>query len=155
MRHAIASRERKLDAFFHRAKKKVADDEVVSDLSKLAAVLACGYVERCVEVVILERLSNRAHTRVLKFIKAHFKRGTNYDCEAMCQLLDRFDTDWSKKLRQKLDANEQLATSLASLYVIRNSVAHGGDQNRGLAGIESMYSDCKLIIAALVEATQQ
>lgn len=154
MQLAIASRERKLDEFFQRAKMKVADDEVVSDLSKLAAVLTCGYVERCVEIVILERLASRAHTRVLKFIKAHFKRGANYDCEAMCQLLERFDTDWSERLRQKLGANEQLETSLASLYVIRNSVAHGGDQNRGLTGIESMYLDCKKIVAALVEATR-
>ena len=154
MQHAIGSREKKLDEFFQRAKKKVPDDEVVSDLSKLAAVLTCGYVERCVEIVILERLTSRAHTRVLKFIKAHFKRGTNYDCEAMCQLLERFDMDWSERLRHKLAANEQLEASLTSLYVIRNSVAHGGDQNRGLAGIESMYLDCKKIVAALVEATR-
>ena len=75
MQHAIGSRERKLDEFFQRAKKKAPDDEVVSDLSKLAAVLTCGCVERCVEIVILERLTSRAHTRVLKFIQAHFKRG--------------------------------------------------------------------------------
>ena len=72
----------------------------------------------------------------------------------MCQLVERFDMDWSEKLRKKLAANEQLEASLTSLYVIRNSVAHGGDQNRGLAGIESMYLDCKKIVAALVEATR-
>lgn len=154
MQLAISSRERKLDAFFERAKKRVTDDEVVSDLSKLAAVLACGYVERCVEIIVLERLNNRAHARVLKFVQAHFKRGTNYDCDAMCQLLERFDSEWSERLKKKLHTNERLASSLVSLYSIRNSVAHGGDQNRGISGIEIMYQDCKLIVSALIEATQ-
>lgn len=154
MQHAINSRERKLDDFFRRAKKQTVDEEVTSDLARLGAVLACGYIERCVEVIILERLTARAHERVLKFIKTHFKKGTNYDCEAISQLLERFDVGWAKKFRSDLAKNEQLATSLSSLYVLRNSIAHGGDQNRGLAGVEALYEDCKSIVMVLVDATK-
>ncbi len=59
MRHAITSRERKLDDFFVRA-NKLTDDELKSDLARLGAVLVCGYVERCVEVIILDRLTTKA-----------------------------------------------------------------------------------------------
>ena len=100
MRHAIKNRERKLDEFFLRA-ENVTDDELKSDLARFGAVLVCGYIERCVEIIVLERLTPRAQPRVLQFIKGHFKRGTNYDCEAICQLLTRFDQHWENKFRSK------------------------------------------------------
>lgn len=154
MRHAIENRERKLDNFFVRA-RRVQDDELQSDLAKLGAVLACGYVERCVEVVVLERLAPRAHDRVLNFVKTHFKKGTNYDCEAIAQLLERFDGGWASSFRVLLLANDEWVSSLNSLYYLRNSIAHGGDQNRGLIGVEELYKQCKLIMAALVESTRR
>lgn len=153
MRHAIESRERKLDQFFARA-KDVGDDELKSDLARLGAVLVCGYVERCVEVIILDRLTTKAQPKVLQFIKSHFKKGTNYDCEAICQLLIRFDQNWETAFRSRISKNDQWLTSLASAYNLRNSIAHGGDGNKGLAGVEALYMDCKNIVMALAEATK-
>lgn len=153
MRHSIESRERKLEKFFSRA-KGAGDDELKSDLARLGAVLVCGYVERCVEVIILDRLATRAQPKVLQFIKSHFKKGTNYDCEAICQLLVRFDQNWETAFRSTISRNDQWLSSLASAYSLRNSIAHGGDGNKGLAGIESLYLDCKNVVEALIEATK-
>lgn len=153
MRHAITGREQKLDAFFARA-KGIGDDELKSDLARFGAVLVCGYVERCVEVVILDRLTTRAQPRVLQFIKSHFKKGTNYDCEAICQLLLRFDQNWETAFRATISKNDQWSTSLVSAYNLRNSIAHGGDGNKGLLSIETLYTDCKNIVVALMEATK-
>lgn len=153
MRHAIESRERKLDEFFARA-KGAGDDELKSDLARFGTVLVCGYVERCVEVVILNRLTKKAQPRVLDFIKSHFKKGTNYDCEAICQLLMRFDPKWEATFRSMIDKNDQWSMSLASAYSLRNSIAHGGDGNKGLLGVEALYNDCKNIVVALMEATK-
>jgi hypothetical protein len=152
MRHAIDSRERKLDAFFARA-KHTGDDELKSDLARLGAVLVCGYVERCVEIIILGRLSTRAQPKVLNFVKSHFKMGANYDCEAICQLLTRFDRDWETEFRLSITAHEQWSTSLSSAYALRNSIAHGGDGTQGLTGIEAFYTDSKNIVSALIDAT--
>lgn len=154
MKLAIESRERRLDAFFARAKKFPTDDEVASDLAKLGAVLACGYIERCVEVVILDRISHRAHARVVGFIKTHFKKGTNYDCEAINQLLERFEKSWADKFRAEIAKNEQWTSSLSSLYSLRNSIAHGGDQNRSLIGVETLYNEVKFVVKILVESTK-
>lgn len=153
MQHSIASRERKLEEFFARA-KGAGDDELKSDLARLGAVLVCGYVERCVEVVILDRLTTRAQPKVLQFIKSHFKKGTNYDCEAICQLLIRFDQNWETAFRSTINKNDQWLSSLASAYSLRNSIAHGGDGNKGLVGIEALYMDCKNVVGALIEATR-
>lgn len=153
MRHLLESRERKLDEFFARAKASK-DAELQADLARFGAVLVCGYVERCVEVVILERLTSRAQPRVLQFIKSHFKRGTNYDCEAISQLLIRFDDNWSTSFREFIAKNDQLSSSLASAYALRNSIAHGGDGNKGLRGVEQLYNDCKQIVVTLIEVTK-
>lgn len=151
--HAIASREQKLDSFFARA-KMAKDDELKSDLARFGIVLVCGYVERCVELVILDRLISRAHPRVLNFIKSHFKRGTNYDCEAIFQLLIRFDQNWANAFRSSLLGNDSWASSLSSAYSLRNSIAHGGDGNKGLQGVEAIYADCKKIVFILINVTK-
>jgi hypothetical protein len=151
---AIENRERKLDEFFARS-KLAQDDEIASDLARFGVVLVCGYVERCVEIIILDHLAKKAHPRVLQFIKSHFQKGTNYDCEAICQLLIRFDQNWEVAFRSMIKKNDQWSTSLASAYSLRNSIAHGGDGNRGLRGVETLYADCKRIVAALIEATKK
>ena len=51
-----------------------ADEEVAASLRQYGTVLICGFVERSIEVVLLERLTRRAHPRVLNFVKSHFKR---------------------------------------------------------------------------------
>lgn len=153
MQHSIDSRQRKLDTFFARA-RSVKDDELKSDMARFGVVLVCGYVERCVEVIMLDRLTSRAQPRVLQFIKTYFKKGTNYDCEAICQLLIRFDQGWSNAFRTTIEANDGWEASLTSAYALRNSIAHGGDGNKGLPGVESFYTDCKSIVAALIEATK-
>jgi hypothetical protein len=154
MRHAIDSRIRKLDAFFVRAAALGIEDEIRADLARYAAVLVAGFIERSVEVIVLDRLSHRAHPRVMKFITAWFRKGTNYDCEAITQLLDRFDLQWGDRFRAFLGNNSRYADSVTSIYTLRNSVAHGGDQNRGLAGVETLYVDCKEVVEGLVLATR-
>jgi hypothetical protein len=96
---AIESRKQQLDVFFRRAAEPAISDEVRSDLAKHGIVLICGFVERSVETIIMEKIAQRAHVRVQNFVRTHFKRGTNYNCEAIAQLLDRFDLAWSTKFR--------------------------------------------------------
>jgi RiboL-PSP-HEPN len=123
-------------------------------LAKFGAVQICGFVERSVEIVVLERLTGRAHSRVVSFVKGHFKRGTNYDCEAICQLLARFDLEWEAKMRAFLKANDNLNEAMKSAYTLRNAIAHGGQASRGLAGVIDLYKDAKKIVEALVECTE-
>jgi hypothetical protein len=90
----IASRIVQLDQYVAQASGKDVPEQIQSNLSRFGAVLLCGLIERSVEHVILERLARRAHPRVLRFIRSHFQRGSNYDCEAIEQLLRRFDNEW-------------------------------------------------------------
>jgi hypothetical protein len=153
VRHSIDLRKRKLDTFFKRVEDRNLDEQLVADLSRFGAVLICGFVEKCVEVVVLERLKNRAHPRVITFLKSHFRRGTNYDCKAIEQLLIRFDPEWAERFQTFCSQNEAHAEALDSAYALRNSIAHGGDGNRGLNGIKQLYSSAQEIVEALIWAT--
>lgn len=154
MNPSIENRKRQLDAFFHRATTTQMTDESRSDLAKYGAVLVCGFIERCVELVVLERLTQLAHPRVIKFVKSHFKRGTNYECEPICQLLERFDADWASGFRIFVENNRRLEEQVSSAYTLRNSIAHGGDANRGLNGVRELYDAAKAVVDGLVAATR-
>ena len=115
------------------------EEEIQADLARYGAVLICGYVERCAEVIIIERLARKAHPRVINFVKSHFKRGTNYNCIAISELLERFDLDWARRFREFCDSNAQHVTEIESAYNLRNSIAHGGDATRGMAGVGKLF----------------
>jgi len=77
--------------------------------------------------------------QVTPFLRAYFKRGTNYDCEQISQLLYRFDTDWGRAFEAYIDANGQISESISSCYAVRNSVAHGGWQSLGPRILRQYY----------------
>jgi hypothetical protein len=83
--HAVETRKQQLDAYFRRASDSAISDEIRSDLAKHGIVLVCGFVERSVETVIMEKIARRAHPRVQSFVRGYFKIGTNYNCEAIAQ----------------------------------------------------------------------
>jgi hypothetical protein len=150
---AVSSRLGELDNYVVKVTDPKVDPELAAYLSKFGAVLVCGTIERCVELIILERLQQRAHPRVLNFIKAHFKRGTNYDCEAIKQLLMRFDTDWGRKFEIAVSAQSALTESVTSCYSVRNSVAHGGGGSMGGARLRELAAVARSLIELVEKAT--
>jgi hypothetical protein len=151
--HPVETRKQQLDAYFRRAADVAISDEVRSDLAKHGIILVCGFVERSVETVIMEKIAQRAHPRVQKFIRGYFKIGSNYNCEAIAQLLERFDVNWCVRFRSSLQVRDDLVEALRSAYDLRNSIAHGGTGSRGLKGVEDLYALAKEVVDAMEAAT--
>src|SRR6185312_9735425 len=105
MQHQLDSRFREIAVFVARLGSEPIPDDIKSYLVRFGTVLICGYVERSVEIIILSRLSTRAHPRVLEFIKSHFQRGRNLDCGAIEQLLARFDPEWYRSFSKFIEQN--------------------------------------------------
>jgi len=150
---AIEKRFRALDEQIELA-CNVRDEEASENLRRYGTVLICGFVERSIEVILLERLRSLAHPRVLNFVKSHFKRGTNYNCEAICQLLQRFEPAWKDRFRDFMDKNEREVDGLSSTYSVRNSVAHGGTGGISATTLRERREDAKKIVDAVIEATR-
>jgi hypothetical protein len=150
---AIESRKLQLDVYFDRAITTNIPDEVRSDLARHGTILVCGLVERSVELVIMEKVKQHTNPRIQSFIRGHFRRGANYNCETIAQLLDRFDVEWGRRFRIFMKTNDDLVQAVISAYELRNSIAHGGTGNRGLLGVRSSYFAAKTVVEGLEAST--
>ena len=144
---ALDSREAELRRFIFNQVPKAEDEELQSYLCRLGAVMVCGYIERSIEIIILNKLDKRAHPRILSFVKGHFQRGTNYDCNAITQLLHRFDTQWAQKFQEFVSTNEELDRSISSCYGARNAIAHGISQGLGQRILQKYFENSVTLIA--------
>ena len=151
--HAIEARKVQLDEFFRRASHSSISEEVRSDLAKHGIVLVCGFVEQSVKMIIMDKIAYRAHPRVQNFVRRHFERGTNYSCEAISQLLERFDIQWRDRFRVLLKSRDDLVEALRSAYTLRNSIAHGGSPDCGLSTVGQLYASAKEVIDAMEAST--
>ena len=129
------------------------DDEVAATLCRFGTVLICGFVERSIELILLDRLKPLAHPRVLNFVKSHFKRGTNYNCDTICQLLERFEPDWRDNFKDFMANHEKEVDGLSSTYAVRNAVAHGGSGGMSSSTLRERRDEAKRIVDALIRAT--
>jgi HEPN superfamily RiboL-PSP-like protein len=118
---------------------------------RLGSVQICGNLERCIELVLIARLADRSPKQIGSFLRRYFQRGTNYDCERICQLLYWFDSNWGHAFEDFVKANDHLKESLSSCYAVRNSVAHGGAQSLGPKILRQYYEASLEIVTKLEE----
>lgn len=153
MRHAIDSRFAEVGRLLDQASAASIPDEIQATLFRHAAVRICGCIERSIEIIILERLKSRAHPRVVRFIEGHFKRGINFECGAVEELLGRFDPEWRRAFCDRIENDPAIPEGVSSCYAVRNSVAHGGTQSVGSKRIRELLGVARLMIDAVIEAT--
>lgn len=130
-------------------------DEVKAHLCRFGAVLICGNIEQSVQIIILNRLRAKAHDHVLNFVRSHFKRGQNLDCEAIQQLLNRFDTGWYKAFSKFVEDNPDVKDGVSSCYAVRNSTSHGGTLSLGLKRLKELYEAHRKLIEGVVASTEK
>ena len=146
---AIESRFREVEKLVVAAQAKNLDPEIAAYYCKLGCVMICGAIERSMEILISDRIGGRSAPQVNSFFRSFFKRGTNYDCEEITQLLYKFDSDWGSRFKEFISINDQVKSSVASCYAIRNSIAHGGSQSLGPKILKQYYDSAFTLIAEL------
>lgn len=151
MKISIESRFREVEKIVIAAQSKELDPEVAAYYCKLGCVMICGAVERSVEILIVERVGGRSVPKVGLFLKSFFKRGTNYDCDEILELLYRFDNGWGRKFKDFISKNDQVRSGVSSCYAVRNSIAHGGTQSLGPSILKQYYESSLTLIAELEE----
>lgn len=145
----IESRFQKLQKLVNAALAKGLNEEIAAYYCKLGCVMVCGNLERCVEILIRDRVGPRSIPQVKTFLAAYFKRGINYDCDEIKDLLYKFDNDWGKLFEAYIKANDKIRVSIASAYSVRNSIAHGGGQSLGPKTLKQYYDDSFTLVVEL------
>lgn len=149
MAFAIESRFREVEKIILAAQERGADQMVAANYCKLGSVMLCGAIERSVEIIITERIGGKTAPQVSAFLKSYFKRGTNYDCDEIKNLLFRFDRNWGQKFETFVSKNDKIKSSVASCYGIRNSIAHGNPQSLSPKILLQYYEDALSLIAGV------
>lgn len=151
---AVENRYRSLVAEIKLAGKSE-NAEIAAALCRFGAVLACGFVERSIEAIILDRLMVRADPKILNFVKSHLRRGVNCNSRGIAALLGRFDSAWRKSFEEFLRDHEKEAASLDSIYSVRNNVAHGDSLNVTYHTLKNQIEDVKTIVDAVIQSTSR
>lgn len=149
MAFEIERRFQDLEKLITAASAKGLDEQTAAYLCKLGCVLVCGNLERCVEILLTARLISRSPPQVGVFLRSYFKRGSNFDCDQIGQLLAKFDTEWSRRFCSFIDSSESYKESIKSCYAVRNSVAHGGGQSLGPRGLKQYFDASYEVIVNL------
>lgn len=150
---AVQTRVDELRRYVSKVTDPKLDPEIANYLFRFGSVLVCGTLERSLELIVLERLQSRAHPRIISFIKSYFKRGSNYDCEAIKQLLMRFDPEWGRRFEGEVAKKASLSELVSSCYAVRNAVAHGGGGSLGGARLRELSENCVEVIELIELST--
>ncbi|WP_156309539.1 HEPN domain-containing protein [Novosphingobium sp. AAP93] len=153
MRLEIFNRENAIDIYLKRIVKNDVPEDLQSELRVYAVVQICGYIERSMEVIILDRLQARGHPRLLEFVKSHFKIGINFKCPAIKSLLERFDLKWARSFQDFLDDHDEVVEAIGSAYTLRNQAAHGNAPSVGIVRVRELFDNAKIVIQAVIDAT--
>ncbi len=152
---AIETRFKAVEKVVLAAQAKGLDPEIASYICRHGAVLICGNIERCVEVLLTERIGVGSVPQVGSFLQSYFKRGANYDCEALSDLLFKFDTGWGRKFREFIEKNDQVKDGVSSCYAVRNSIAHGGSNSLGPSILKQYYDNSLTLISGLEDVIRR
>lgn len=151
MSFTTEQRFKALEALIDAAKKQQ-DAQTASYLCKLGCVQVCGNLERCIELLISERFEKKTPPQIPVFLKRYFKRGTNYDCDEISNLLYKFDAGWGKSFEVFVSTNQPIKESISACYGLRNAIAHGGAQSLGYGSLQQYFNASRLVIEKIEEA---
>ena len=151
MSFEIEQRLKRLEELIVACADKRLEELTASYLCRLGSVQICGNLERCIELILIARFASRSPKQIGSFLRQYFKRGTNYDCERILQILHQFDTNWGHSFDEFVKLNDNLKESISSCYAVRNSVAHGGSQSLGPSILRQYYEASKSIIIKIEE----
>ena len=151
----IEYRFQQLEKLVVTAQQRGLDEEVAAYYCKLGCVMVCGNLERCIEILLRERVGRRSVPQVAAFLASYFKRGSNYDCDDIKDLLHRFDRNWGHLFEKFIEDNDLIRTSISSAYSVRNSVAHGGGSSLGPKVLKQYFDASFTLIAELDSLLQK
>ena len=117
--------------------KQVTDLKVQAFLARSLVILASSYVEIAVREIIGEFCKKRATPAITNFVMVSISHENSLNCRKIETIVGRLGLDFQSCLRPLLSAEEQSA--IDSLKALRDSIAHGGDNNTGYIVITQYF----------------
>jgi hypothetical protein len=131
---------------------------IVPFLTNYSIVRACGTIEFCFKTIISDL--HAGHSPQIQNYVDNTIRNTsmNPSRDNIYKTLRRFDDEWNRKFKEKLNSHpnsERLKSSIDSLNNSRNSFAHGDNPSSSFENIQDYFNDCVSILEMLDEVINE
>src|SRR5262245_32154386 len=98
--------------------------EVTTLLHRYICVFLSSNIDKAIHLILTEFATRHGSPEIVRFVSKNYQRGTNYNTEKICQVLNLFDKAWGEKFTDSV-ATTKLKEQLDALYGLRNSISHG------------------------------
>ena len=118
-------------------------------LAKYLVVFISGVYEEAIETIMNEKVGELKSKRINKYIAStmHYNF-QNPDINKIVKLLDAFDDEWGRRIKQMPDVNK---AALGNIVTRKNDIAHGNSFDVTLRAIIKWYEDSRKIIEKIDE----
>jgi len=122
-------------------------------LTMYALIRACGSIECSYKTIIADFCEYKQGPQVKRYLTYSIRENSrNPSLKNITTLLHKFDENWYRKFKNKLDQhndNEKIKASLNSLNNSRNQFAHGKDITISFEDVKIYFEDACIIINIL------
>jgi ubiquinone biosynthesis protein UbiJ len=123
------------------------DIKLQTVFSSHLTTLASGHVEISVRAILSEYARLRSNDQLKKFVYKTVSWENSLNVEKLEKLLDRFDSDWVKKLNAEISSEEREAVN--SLKTLRDDIAHGKQNGTGYIVVKRYFDQAVKVIKKL------
>ncbi|MCT4593534.1 MAG: HEPN domain-containing protein [Anaeromicrobium sp.] len=140
---------KKLDNKFKLIDKIDKDNEIElkAEYSKYLCVLVSGYFENTIKVIFEGYTKDKGHPNLNRYITKQIRNKTNFNSQKLKNFLKEFNDEWENEYEDVVDDDEKDA--IGSIYVNRNNIAHGKDNNISFAAVKSYYEHVKKLVCKI------
>ena len=145
--NTLLKEKKQIDDLFTEVKSFSGDPIIESLLTQYLCIKVSGFLENCVRIIFVEYTGSNCQGHIQNFILKKLERFPNPIYAEIVKITREFSDTWSNGFKNKITQKQQ--TSLNSINVNRNAIAHGGRSNITLRELSDYYDDVVKIVEEL------
>ena len=143
----LISFEARIDNVLRRATEAGGDEELRANLARYACVLASGYLEESVRVVVGNWCNGKSHAHIGAYVSRQLDWFLNPKLGKIYEELERFSPAWKVAFENALSDEEKDAVN--SVVNNRHQIAHGRNVGVSPHIMDRYFTCCKAAVRKL------
>ena len=143
----LLDEKKHIDDLFNQVNSYSGDPYIKSLLTYYLCMRISGFLENCVRIIFQDYSIPRTKENVQTFVTNKLKKFPNPTWSAIIDLALEYNKQWVDNLKKAVKF--QQISSLESINVNRNAIAHGGSSSITIVDLSKYYADIVLLIEEL------
>ncbi len=135
----VAAHRDRINAVFDSVKPGQLDPQMVSHLSRYLCVLASGFVEESVRLIVSDYATRNANVEVSRYVRKRLERFVNPALNNILCLVAEFDPELRTSIETQM--GEDVRAAIQGVVDNRHQIAHGRNIGIGLPTIREYWKN--------------